>query len=258
MGVDKVDWPGAGRGENAKIITLREERIECPECVRPRIVAARDIRLSAESRFQRNVREPVTGFRSHCPGPYVCGTEGSELPERFIVEIPAGLYLGDGTRETRTDTVPHIVADTSVECSYFSIEAKVVGVQRGGLRQRMKAREARSDRWTGDERNWIRIRAGRHEMEYGSARLIDVREGPNVRLSFDGFKVKVGVGSWQIDGFAVCPDLDKPGFFDDAPNHAIGFWGVYGVRPLHPFPYFPITNDKLNQRDLHGFLSATI
>jgi len=53
-----------------------------------------------------------------------------------------------------------------------------------------------------------------------------------VRLSFDGFKVKAGVGSWQIDGFAVRPDLDKPGFFDNAPNHAVGFWGVYGVRPL--------------------------
>src|SRR5207245_4436257 len=25
---------------------------------------------------------------------------------------------------------------------------------------------------------------------------------------------------------------DKPGFFDNAPNHAVGFWGVYGVRPL--------------------------
>jgi hypothetical protein len=36
----------------------------------------------------------------------------------------------------------------------------------------------------------------------------------------------------QIDGFAVRPDLDKPGFFDNAPNHAIGFWGVYGVLPL--------------------------
>jgi alginate export protein len=57
-------------------------------------------------------------------------------------------------------------------------------------------------------------------------------QGPNVRLSFDGLKVKAGVGSWQIDGFAVRPDLDKPGFFDNAPNHAIGFWGVYGVRPL--------------------------
>ena len=85
---------------------------------------------------------------------------------------------------------------------------------------------------TGDERNWIKFRAGRHELEYGSGRLIDVREGPNVRLSFDGFKVKAGVGSWQIDGFAVRPDRDKPGFFDNAPHHEIGFWGVYGVRPL--------------------------
>jgi hypothetical protein len=85
---------------------------------------------------------------------------------------------------------------------------------------------------TGDEHTWIKFRAGRHELEYGSGRLIDVREGPNVRLSFDGFKVKAGIGSWQIDGFAVRPDLDKPGFFDNAPNHAVGFGGVYGVRPL--------------------------
>src|SRR5271169_1130553 len=85
---------------------------------------------------------------------------------------------------------------------------------------------------TGDERNWIKFRAGRQELEYGSGRLIDVREGPNVRLSFDGFKVKAGVGSWQIDGFAMRPDLDKPSFFDNAPNHAIEFWGVYGVRSL--------------------------
>jgi Alginate export len=85
---------------------------------------------------------------------------------------------------------------------------------------------------TGDDRNWIKFRAGRQEMEYGAGRLIDVREGPNVRLSFDGFKVKTGIGRWQIDGFAMRPDLDKPGFFDDVPNHAVGFWGVYGVRPL--------------------------
>jgi hypothetical protein len=85
---------------------------------------------------------------------------------------------------------------------------------------------------TGDDRNWIKLRAGRHEMEYGSGRLIDVREGPNVRLSFDGFKVKTGIGSWQIDAFAMRPDLDKPGFFNNVPNHSVGFWGVYGVRPL--------------------------
>src|ERR1700688_2092711 len=133
--VNKVDGAWARRGENAKIIALGEQRIERSECVRPRIVAARDVRLSAESRFQRNVRKTVTGFRSHCPGAYVCGTEGSELPKRFIVEIPSGLHLGDGTRKTRTNTVPHFVADTSVECSCFSIEAKVVSVQCDGLRQ---------------------------------------------------------------------------------------------------------------------------
>src|SRR6266436_8638924 len=139
VGVYKVDGAGASRGEDAKIIALREQRIEGPERVLARIVAARDVRFSAESWFERNVREPVTGFRCHCPGAYICGTEGSELPKRFIVEIPAGLYLGDGTRKTRTDTVPHFVADTSVECSCFSIEAKVVSVQCDGLRQRSDA-----------------------------------------------------------------------------------------------------------------------
>src|SRR6266446_596723 len=71
---------------------------------------------------------------------------------------------------------------------------------------------------TGDERNWIKVRVGRQEMEYGSGRLIDVREGPNVRLSVDGVKVKAGVGSGHIDGVAVRPDLDALGFFDNVPN----------------------------------------
>jgi len=82
--------------------------------------------------------------------------------------------------------------------------------------------------------NSVRLRVGRQELEYGSGRLIDVREGPNVRLSFDGFMVKSKLDAWQIDGFAVRPDLDNPGFFDNAPNHAVGFWGVYASRPsLH-------------------------
>jgi hypothetical protein len=71
--------------------------------------------------------------------------------------------------------------------------------------------------------NSFRLRIGRQELEYGSGRLIDVREGPNVRLSFDGFMVKCKIDSWQLDGFVVRPDLDNPGFFDNAPNHAVGF-----------------------------------
>jgi hypothetical protein len=79
--------------------------------------------------------------------------------------------------------------------------------------------------------NSANLLVGRQELEYGSGRLIDVREGPNVRLSFDGFRLKTKLHSWQIDGLAVRPDLDNPGFFDNAPNHAVGFWGVYATRP---------------------------
>jgi len=85
---------------------------------------------------------------------------------------------------------------------------------------------------TSEGENSFRLRIGRQELEYGSGRLIDVREGPNVRLSFDGFKAKCKIGSWQVDGFAVRPDLDNPGFFDNAPNHAVGFWGVYATHTL--------------------------
>src|SRR5258707_8187812 len=78
----------------------------------------------------------------------------------------------------------------------------------------------------------LKFLVGRQELEYGSGRLIDVREGLNVRMSFTGFRHQTFTHSWQIDGFAVRPDGDNPGFFDNSPNHAVGFWGIYATRPL--------------------------
>ena len=85
---------------------------------------------------------------------------------------------------------------------------------------------------TSEGQRFINLRVGRQELEYGSGRLIDIREGPNVRLSFDGFLVKSKVNDWLVDGFAMRPDLDKLGFFDNSPNHQVGFWGVYVTRSL--------------------------
>jgi len=56
--------------------------------------------------------------------------------------------------------------------------------------------------------------------------------GPNVRLSFDGFMVKSRIDSWQVDGFALRPDEDNAGFFDNAPESTVSFWGVYATRSL--------------------------
>ena len=78
----------------------------------------------------------------------------------------------------------------------------------------------------------VHVRAGRQELEYGSGRLVDVREGPNVRLSFDGFLARVQAHEWQLDGFAMRPDEDNPGFFDNTPDHTVSFWGAYATRSI--------------------------
>jgi hypothetical protein len=41
-------------------------------------------------------------------------------------------------------------------------------------------------------------------------------------------------GPWNIDAWAVSPDLDNFGFFDNAPDRKTTFWGIYSTRPLHP------------------------
>src|SRR6266403_401863 len=51
----------------------------------------------------------------------------------------------------------------------------------------------------------VKLLVGRQELEYGSGRLIDAREGPNVRMSFTGFRLQTFTHSWQIDGFAMRP-----------------------------------------------------
>src|SRR5579859_6430699 len=82
------------------------------------------------------------------------------------------------------------------------------------------------------KRNWAVLRVGRQELNYGSGRLVSVREGPNVRQSFDGVKIRSKAGTWNVDAWAVRPDLDKPGFFNNAPDHKTAFWGVYATRPV--------------------------
>jgi hypothetical protein len=80
--------------------------------------------------------------------------------------------------------------------------------------------------------NWVVLQAGRQQLNYGSGRLVSVREGPNVRQSFDGAKLKTKAGDWRVDLFATRPDLDKAGFFDNVADHQTAFWGVYATRAL--------------------------
>jgi len=101
--------------------------------------------------------------------------------------------------------------------------------------------------------NSLTLRAGRQELAYGSSRLVSFREAPNVRLSFDGFKVILKAGKWQVDAFAVKPVRTRTGVFDDDPDHNQKFWGLYAVTPISWLPggnvdlyYFGL--DRINAR----------
>lgn len=73
------------------------------------------------------------------------------------------------------------------------------------------------------------LRAGRQELRYGSGRLVDVREGPNVRRKFDGGLGRLTRDDWRLDLLAAHPADDEPGVFDDGTNGSQTLWGSYLV-----------------------------
>lgn len=74
------------------------------------------------------------------------------------------------------------------------------------------------------------VRVGRQELNFGSGRLVAVREGPNVRQGFYGVRLSQRLSQWALDGFAVRPAEDESGFFDNVPLHTTSFWGVFAER----------------------------
>ncbi len=78
----------------------------------------------------------------------------------------------------------------------------------------------------------LTLRGGRQEFSYGSERLISVREGPNVRQSFDAVRLIVEADPWRVDGFVGRPVETAPGFFIDGTFHKQALWGVYATGPV--------------------------
>jgi hypothetical protein len=97
--------------------------------------------------------------------------------------------------------------------------------------KRLDFLNAFADLRIGSLENPITLRVGRQELQFGSGRLVAVREGPNVRQGFYGLRVSHKVQKWSLDEFAVRPAEDNPGFFDNVPLHSTGFWGIYSTRP---------------------------
>lgn len=75
----------------------------------------------------------------------------------------------------------------------------------------------------------VSVRAGRQELQFGSSRLVSVRD-LNVRQSFDAARVTVRRHSWQADLFGGRPVHTRAGALDDATDAGRALWGAYVVR----------------------------
>ncbi len=93
----------------------------------------------------------------------------------------------------------------------------------------------------------LTVRPGMSELDYGSERLISVRENANIRLGFLGLKTLFKFGNNRMDTFWVFPMQTNPGVFEDYATAGRQLWSNYVM--LHPKPfdvdvyYFGFRND---------------
>ena len=78
----------------------------------------------------------------------------------------------------------------------------------------------------------LRVRAGRQELPLGNQRLADVREGGNIRRSFDSVRADAKIGAAKLTVFAASPVANGQEDFDDEATRDEAFYGVYATAPL--------------------------
>jgi hypothetical protein len=79
----------------------------------------------------------------------------------------------------------------------------------------------------------VDLRIGRHELNFGSGRLISSRDLPNVQQNFDGVRLLVSPLPWQVNVLALKYSENNHGIFNGYPNHAFSVWGIYATRHDH-------------------------
>jgi hypothetical protein len=174
---------------------------------------------------------------------------GGEVRERFEFfhnpgagSAPADAHGNNGTMLER-----YLLHGDLHLGPYFRFFGQFVSGQEGGLipgprpdidRNAFDAHQAFADFVLplAGEKDTLTGRLGRQEFEYGSGRLIDVRDGPNLRLSFDAARWLARAGNWRVDGWWGKPVRNRPGVFDDDPDPSRSFWGVYAVHPVALLP----------------------
>ncbi|MTI32184.1 alginate export family protein [Xanthovirga aplysinae] len=80
------------------------------------------------------------------------------------------------------------------------------------------------------EQNLLSLRLGRQELSFGSSRLVGIREGPNLRRSFDAGRLIYSTNKIRVEGFLASEVHVNPeeGAFNNRRNEDMEFAGIYG------------------------------
>ncbi len=88
------------------------------------------------------------------------------------------------------------------------------------------------------EDNMVKLRLGRQEIGYGSSRLVGIRNGPNIRRSFDMAQVRMKFQRTKIDVFygaevgVSANAFDNTSALIDSDNTNPELWGIYMNKSL--------------------------
>lgn len=103
----------------------------------------------------------------------------------------------------------------------------------------------------------LTLRGGRQELAFGASRLISARDGPNIRLAFDGAQLLYKSAQWRVTVLGVRPADNFPGRFDDSTDRSQSLWGAYATyrRAANlstDFYYFGSANDDMRYDSVAG------
>ena len=150
-------------------------------------------------------------------------TEHTRAPELGLAGVPRHdlqLYRGLVHADLRSRGGFRVFVELG---SAFAIggelEDRPLDENRFGVRQAFWEGSLASER--------LRVRLGRQELSLGSGRLVALRDGPNVRRSFDGVRLTVRHARGEVEALAVSEVAAAEGVFDDLADPGELAWGVY-------------------------------
>jgi hypothetical protein len=179
---------------------------------------------------------------------------GADLRERFEADDAAGFGVG-GSRpadylisrlEVQADL--HLGAQvqifTQLESDFAPWKTVLTPVDRNplDLEQAFIAVTEPLDGGT------LTVRLGRQQIAFDLQRFVSVRDGPNVRLSFDAAWVAYERGAWRLSGFYSQPVQDRDyGIFTDYSNGSLTYGGARVERQLFDGARLSVTISRFTQ-----------